>query len=108
MSSPNAIPATSSVPQLDQTPVTPLRRNMRFEPEPGAQAIAFATAAGLSFCGEIANESYSGLAVTVADVEGLQKDQLVIVQYYGHPVRGFVRRIALQDNGRWSVGVEWK
>lgn len=87
---------------------SPARRNMRYEPEPDGQGTSLTTPKGETLAGVMANESYSGVAVRLAAATGLELGQHVLVQYYGYPVAGTVRRLAQQPDGQWLVGVEWK
>ncbi|HTN74230.1 MAG TPA: hypothetical protein VL096_03250 [Pirellulaceae bacterium] len=84
------------------------RRNQRFLPDTETPPVRFTNSLGQLVEGELANESYSGVAALVASADGLEIGQQANVDYFGFPIPGVIRRLMEQPSGEWLVGIEWK
>jgi hypothetical protein len=85
----------------------PPRRNLRF-PSDEAPPVKFTDDHGQEIIGILENESYSGIAAIIEQEFGLKMNAQIDVDYFGRPMPGFVRRLEVQPDGAYLLGIEWK
>jgi hypothetical protein len=100
-------------PQLDPSPaLTPpaaaARRNMRFATASDAQALRITDDQGQDTIATLENESFTGIAARAHAVDNLQAGMNVTVEYYGHPTKGVLRRVAQDQDATWLLAVQWR
>lgn len=83
------------------------RRNVRFPAEEDTPPIRFQNSVGQTLVGKLVNESYGGIAATIACPEGLVLGQDLAVTYFGQPTPGVIRRMSPEPDGSWMIAIEW-
>lgn len=98
----------TSDPQVSANKVSANRRNVRFPAEENTPPIRFVNSLGQTLIGKLVNESYGGVAATIACPEGLVLGQDLSVAYFGQATLGVLRRMTPEPDGSWLIAIEWK
>jgi hypothetical protein len=99
-----------SEPRPDPLPSTTpaARRNMRFATTSDAVSLRITTEQGQEITAILENESFTGIAARTNAVGNLQAGMDVTVEYYGHPTKGLLRRMAQDQDATWLLAVQWR
>lgn len=81
------------------------RRFSRFLPDDPEAWLT--TTKGLRLRGEVVNESYGGIGVTVDDPTGLEEGLEVDIHFAECQFEAVVTSLRRQDDGRYLVGIKW-
>lgn len=57
---------------------------------------------------DVWDESFGGIGLLMDDVRGLEVGNELKLTYDGTPMRGVVRNVLQQPDGRYRVGIEWQ
>ena len=87
-------------------PLEERRQSQRFPKEPGMDFAVICEPQRLTMQVEIHDESLGGIAVIVDDGEIFPVGQEVVIQYADERLRGIVRHVQPQDDGRFAVGFQ--
>lgn len=90
------------------TPAAATRLNMRFATTPDAVSLRITDDQGQEITATLENESFTGIAARASAVGNLQAGMNVTVDYYGHPTKGVLRRVAQDRDATWLLAVQWR